>query len=58
MVKILPPNPGSAGSISSQGAKIPHALWPKSQNMKQKQYVTNSIKRKKEEMPGAAVAIL
>ena len=29
---------GGARSIPHQGAKIPHALWPKNQNIKQKQY--------------------
>ena len=38
MVKILPSNAGGAGSIPGQGAKIPHATWPKHQNIKQKQY--------------------
>ena len=26
------------GSIPGEGAKIPHASWPKNQNIKQKQY--------------------
>ena len=38
MVKTLPSNAGGAGSIPGQGAKIPHALGPKKQNIKQKQY--------------------
>ena len=38
MVKTLPSNAGGAGSIPGWGAKIPHALWPKNQNIKQKQY--------------------
>ena len=38
MVKTLPSNGGRAGSIPGQGAKIPHTLWPKSQDRKQKQY--------------------
>ena len=38
MVKTLPPNAGGAGLIPGQGAKIPHALQPKNQNRKQKQY--------------------
>ena len=38
VVKILPSNAGGAGSTLSQGAKIPHASWPKKQNIKQKQY--------------------
>ena len=29
---------GGEGSIPGQGVKIPHALEPKSQNIKQKQY--------------------
>ena len=32
VVKTLPSNAGSKGSIPGQGTKIPHALWPKSQN--------------------------
>ena len=38
MVKTLPSNAGGASSIPGQGDKIPHALWPKNQTMKQKQY--------------------
>ena len=38
MVKTSPSNAGGAGSIPGWGAKIPHASWPKHQNMKQKQY--------------------
>ena len=38
VVKTLPSNAGDAGSISGQGAKIPHASQPKHQNIKQKQY--------------------
>ena len=38
MVKTLPSNAGGVGSIPGQGAKIPHALPPKNQNIKQKQY--------------------
>ena len=39
VVKSSPSNAGGAGSIPGQGAKIPHASWPKSQNIKkQKQY--------------------
>ena len=29
---------GSAGLILGLGAKIPHALWPKNQNIKQEQH--------------------
>ena len=38
MVKTSPSNAVGAGSIPVRGAKIPHALWPKNQNIKQKQY--------------------
>ena len=38
MVQTSPPNAGGAGSIPGWGAKIPHALGPKNQNIKQKQY--------------------
>ena len=37
-VKNSPLDAGLAGSIPGQGAKIPHTLWPKSQDRKQKQY--------------------
>ena len=35
---------GDKGLIPGQGNKIPHALLPKNQDIKQKQYCTNSIK--------------
>ena len=35
---------GGVGSIPGQGVKIPHASWPTNQNLKQKKFVTNSIK--------------
>ena len=38
MVKTLPSTAGGAGSNPGQGAKIPYALWPKNQNIRQKQY--------------------
>ena len=42
MVKTLPSSAGGAGSIPGQGAKIPHASWPKKEinpkHKKQKQY--------------------
>ena len=38
MVKTLPSNAGKVSSICGQGDKIPHALWPKNQNIKRKQY--------------------
>ena len=36
--KTSPSNAGGVGLIPGQGAKIPHALGPKNQNIKQKQY--------------------
>ena len=39
MVKTLPPNAGSVGSIPGQGTKIPHASQgQKKQNIKKRQY--------------------
>ena len=38
VVKTSPSSARGAGSIPGQGAKIPHASWPKNQNIKQKQY--------------------
>ena len=38
MVKTSLSSAGGAGSIPGWGAKIPHTSWPKSQNIKQKQY--------------------
>ena len=43
MIKTSPSNAVGEGLISDQEAKIPHALWPKNQNIKQN-IVTNSIK--------------
>ena len=51
MVKTSPSNAGGVGLIPGQGAKIPHALWPKNQNIKQKQYCNKcnkDFKTKKE----------
>ena len=38
VVKTSPSNAGGAGLITDWGAKIPHALWPKELDIKQKQY--------------------
>ena len=38
VVETLPSHVGGVGSIPGWGAKIPHALWPKNQNIKQKHY--------------------
>ena len=38
MAKTSPSNAGSVDWIPGQGAQIPHALWPKNQNIKEKQY--------------------
>ena len=40
-----PSNPGSVGSITGRGAKIPRDLWPKCQNIHNgSNVVRNSIK--------------
>ena len=44
VVKTLPHNAADMGSISGPGAKIPHALWPKNQNVSGNNIVANSIK--------------
>ena len=44
VVKTLLPNATDMDSISGPGAKIPHALWPKNQNMNGNNIVANSIK--------------
>ena len=38
LVKTLPSSAGGKGSITGQGAKIPHTWQQKNQNIKQKQY--------------------
>ena len=38
VVKTLPYKTGGVGLIHGQGAKTPHATWPKNQNIKQEQY--------------------
>ena len=38
VVQTLPSNAGGVGLIPAQGAKIPHASWPKNQDIKEKQY--------------------
>ena len=38
MVKILPSNAGVTDLMPGWRAKVPHASWPKNQNVKQKQY--------------------
>ena len=37
MVKSPSSSAGGVGLIPGQGAKIPHASWPKTSNIKQKQ---------------------
>ena len=64
MVEILFSNAGGEGSIPSQGAKIPHASWPKSQNINNRSNtLTNSLKilklkKKKKKKIKKKVAIL
>ena len=38
VIKTWPSNAGGAGLIPGRGARILHALQPKNQNIKQKQY--------------------
>ena len=62
VVEAPPCTAAGANSIPGQGVKIPHALWPKSQNMKEKQYCNkfnkdffngpNQKKKKKEKNIG------
>ena len=47
MVKASTSNAGSAYLIPGPGAEIPHALGPKTQNIKRNDTVTNSIKTSK-----------
>ena len=49
VVKTSPSNTGGPNSIPDQRAKIPHASWPKNQNIKQKQYCYKFNKAFKEE---------
>ena len=51
VVKTSSSNTGGVGSIPGQGDKIPHALWPKSQNIKQKQYCNKCNKDSKNGLP-------
>ena len=44
MVKTLPSYAEGEGSMPGQGAKIPHASQPKTQNIKQKQYCNRFTK--------------
>ena len=37
VIKTWPSNEGGAGLISAWETKMPHASWPKNQNIKQKQ---------------------
>ena len=38
VVKTMPSSGRGEGSVPGQRDKIPHATWPKTQNIKQKQY--------------------
>ena len=43
VVRTLPSKSRRVDSTPGQGAEVPHALWPKKQNIKQKQYCDKSI---------------
>ena len=45
VVTASPSSAGGAGLMTGLGVKIPHALWPKNQNIKQKQYCNKFNKR-------------
>ena len=45
VVKILPSNAGGVGLIPGWGDKIPHASWPKSQNLKKQDQYCNKFNR-------------
>ena len=49
MVKTSCSNAVDVGKIPGQKAKIPYALWPKNQNIKQKKYCKKSNKDLKKE---------
>ena len=51
VVKTLPSNAGGTCSIPGREAKIPYTLWPKNQNMKQKQYCNKFNKEFKTGFP-------
>ena len=59
VVKTAPSNAGGAGLILGQRTKIPHALQPKNQNVRQKQYGNkfNKDLKKKREMPRLLVPL-
>ena len=44
VVNTSPCMVGGVVSIPGWGTKIPHDLWPKNQNIKQRQYCNNSVK--------------
>ena len=43
VVSTLPAKARRVDSTPGQGAKVTHALWPKKENIKQKQYCDKSI---------------
>lgn len=47
MVKTSPFKVGGMGSVPSSGTKIPNYSQPRNENIKQKQFVTNSVKTSK-----------
>ena len=51
VVQTWPSNVGDTGSIPTLGATMPHASWPKNQNIKQKQYCNKVNKDFKNDLP-------
>ena len=56
VVKTPPSNAGGTGSVPCQGAKIPHASWPKTKTLNKsnkfnKVFLKKKKKKKKEACP-------
>ena len=45
VVKTLPSNAGGVGSTPGQGAEIPHASWPKIQNINSRRNIVTSSRK-------------
>ena len=57
VVKTLPSSEGGVGLIPDPGGKIPHASWPKNQNIKQKPYCKKFNKDFKKNTPHLSIHI-
>ena len=54
VVETLPPNARGVGSIPGRGTEIPHASWPKHQNINNRSNIVNKFNKylKKKIQPG------